>query len=97
MILQPLVSEKAVFLADQHDTYTFLVPKSADKISVAKAVGKRFSVGVTQVRMVVTRGKPKRLLIQRGRKALPTRRSDTKKAYVRVRSGERIDLFEGSE
>ncbi|MEX0919908.1 MAG: 50S ribosomal protein L23 [Candidatus Saccharimonadales bacterium] len=97
MILRPTISEKAIILADEENTYAFYVPKDATKISIAKAVSDRYDVEVETVRTKIHKGKSKRTLVQRGRKFVNGDRSDLKQAYVRVKEGDSIKLFEGSE
>ncbi len=97
MLLKPAISEKAIVLADEENTYVFYVPKSADKISIAKAVSDRYEVGVESVRTKINKGKTKRTYVRRGRRFITGERSDLKQAYVRVKDGDSIKLFEGSE
>lgn len=89
MALIPRVSEKAIALADQ-GTYVFEVPTSTNKIEVAKAVEAAFKVKVTAVNMMILKGKPtsKRY----GKNAGP--RKDVKKAFVTLKAGQKIALFE---
>jgi large subunit ribosomal protein L23 len=87
LILTPKISEKAITMAE-HGIYVFEVPTSANKIEVAKAVEAAFKVNVTDVNMVITKGKLKRY------KQILGRQKDVKKAMVKVRSGQKITLFE---
>jgi large subunit ribosomal protein L23 len=68
---------------------TFRVPLEATKPEIKAAVEGLFGVTVVAVNTVVTKGKTKRF---RGR---PGRRSDTKKAMVRLAEGQSIDLTTG--
>ncbi len=90
MILTPKVSEKAFFLAER-GIYVFEVPSSANKIEIAKAVEAAFKVNVTDVNIVVAKGKVKRF------RRLVGRERDIKKAMVKVKAGQSIALFEGAK
>lgn len=87
MKLIPRVSEKAVDQAAQ-GVYVFEVPTAATKPDVAKAVADNFKVKVDEVNMLVQRGKAKTF------KRIKGRRSDVKKAYVKLQKGQKITLFE---
>ena len=89
MQIAPHISEKAVAQAET-GVYVFDVPADANKISVAQAVEKAFKVEVTDVNILVTKGKLKRFQKTTGR------RKDVKKAYVTVKKGQTIALFEGA-
>lgn len=95
--LRPVISEKSFSQADTANTYTFEVPRNAAKPHIAAGVAEQFKVGVTSVRTCTTKGKPKRMAVKRGSRIIPGRRSDRKKAYVTIKQGESIGLFEGAE
>ncbi len=88
--LIPIISEKA-YAQSQANTYVFKVPTNVNKQQVAAAVAGQYSVGVVDVRMVVAKGKLKRAI--RGGKPVTGRRSNTKKAYVTLAEGSRLDFF----
>lgn len=90
LILSPKVSEKAVALAEK-GVYVFEVPVSTNKIEVAKAVAERFKVDVTEVNMLIAKGKVKRFRRQLGRE------KTVKKAMVHLKAGQSIKLFEGAQ
>lgn len=90
LILTPKISEKSMFLAER-GIYVFEVPVSTNKIEVAKAVEAAFKVNVTDVNMVIAKGKVKRF------KQVLGRERDIKKAMVKVKSGQSIKLFEGAQ
>ncbi len=83
----PRVSEKAAISASKN-VYVFEVPLSAEKIEIAKAVEKLYGVKVLAVNTARGIGK-----VLAGRRK--GSRSDWKKAYVRVKPGQKIDLYEG--
>jgi large subunit ribosomal protein L23 len=68
---------------------TFEVDKKANRIEIKKAVQSLFNVKVDSVRTMQIKGKYK----QRGR--IIGKRRDWKKAVVKLKPGERIEIFEG--
>jgi large subunit ribosomal protein L23 len=95
MTLKPHVSEKA-YGSSKDRVYVFLVPKRANKVTVAAAVAKQFEVEVVNIRTAVLTGKRKRS-IRRGGRPVFGRRSDRKKAYVTIAEGQSIPLFAAEE
>src|SRR5688572_27754123 len=93
----PVISEKAMALAGNDNAYAFLVAKTASKTAIAQAVASKFNVKVLAVNTVVVKGKPKQMLVQRGRRRISGHRSDVKKAYVKLAEGQSIKLFEDKE
>ena len=94
IIKKPVLTEKSY---DQFPskTYTFEVDKTANKIEIKKAVEKKFEVTVDSVSTVLVKGKAKRMNTRRG--LTSGRRADWKKAIVTLRSGDKIDFFEGTK
>ena len=90
ILLAPIVSEKSSRIADAHGQYAFKVMKDASKPEVKKAVELMFDVKVDSVQISNMRGKVK----AHGRSL--GRRSDWKKAYVKLAEGQDID-FMGTE
>jgi large subunit ribosomal protein L23 len=91
IIRRPIVTEKTVELREGADTLVFQVAKDATKVQIRTAVEKLFGTKVAEVRTSVAHGKVKR----QGRFA--GRRADWKKAYVRLRAGEKLpDFVEGA-
>ena len=88
IILMPLVSEKNSNLRADQNKYVFRVKMKANKLQIKNAVQELFKVNVEQVTTMRMAGKPKRL----GR--FEGRRPDWKKAVVRLRKGETIELFD---
>jgi large subunit ribosomal protein L23 len=89
ILLRPVISEKSYALMDEH-TYVFIVDPRASKIEIRAAVEDAFGVRVASVNTMVRKGKRKR---QR-RVATYGKRSDTKRAIVRLIGDDRIELFE---
>jgi large subunit ribosomal protein L23 len=87
-ILSPLVTEKATSLSERNQV-VFKVAIDATKPQIKAAVEGLFSVKVVAVNTMVVKGKAKRF---RGREG---KRSDWKKAMVRLAEGQSIDLTTG--
>lgn len=96
MILKPRLSEKTYGLSLVRNTYTFEVPNNATKHTVARAVAAQFNVTVEEVNVINVKGKPKRTVRKGGR---PTngKRSDVKKAYVTLKEGDKLSVFDAIE
>ena len=90
ILLRPLVSEKATMVKDTANQVVFFVHPEANKIEIAKAVEKAFSVTVDAVRVV------RRRPLARSRMGKVTGRiPGYKKAYVTLAQGDKIEFFEG--
>jgi len=87
IIRRPLVTEKSTILRETGNVLAFEVAPNANKIEVKKAVEELFKVKVEDVRIFNVRGKMKRL----GRWA--GKRRDWRKAYVRLKEGEKAPEF----
>ncbi len=85
----PLVTEKTSRLAEGDNVVAFEVSLAASKTQIRRAVESLFSVNVTDVSTVRVKGKAKRFGKSMGR------RSDWKKAYVRLADGQTIDFTAG--
>ena len=87
VIVRPIVTEKAVTKKDAERTLCFEVSAEANKTEIKAAVQKLFKVKVDDVHTVNTVGKLRR----RGR--FSGYRSDSKKAYVRLKLGEKMPEY----
>ena len=87
IIIRPVISERA-FDMQEFNRYTLEVHKDASKIEIAKAVSEIFKVKVEGVNTINVTGKVKRM----GR--FIGKRSDYKKAIVKLAAGETIEFFE---
>ncbi|MCA1799381.1 MAG: 50S ribosomal protein L23 [Xanthomonadaceae bacterium] len=90
VLLSPHVSEKGARLQEQSNQVVFRVRPDADKDEIRRAVELMFEVKVAEVRVMNVKGKSKRFGQTTGR------RSDWKKAYVKLAEGQSIDMI-GSE
>jgi large subunit ribosomal protein L23 len=87
VIRRPLVTEKTTLIREDHRTLVFEVASGATKVDIKRAVEKLLGSKVEGVRTAISHGKMKR----QGR--FVGRRSDWKKAYVKLRDGEKIPEF----
>lgn len=92
MILRPRLSEKSYALSQQH-TYVFDVPSSANKQQIAAAVATQFKVSVVSVNAQRRQGKTKRS-VRKGAQPVLGQEKTTKRAFVTVKSGDKIAMFE---
>ena len=90
VLLGPHVSEKSAAATELANQYAFRVARDATKPEIKAAVELMFEVKVDAVQVVNVMGKAKRF---GGR---PGKRSDWKKAYVKLAQGQTID-FAGAE
>ncbi|MFT5139235.1 MAG: large subunit ribosomal protein L23 [Lysobacterales bacterium] len=89
VLLAPRVTEKTARLGDESNQYVFRVASDANKTEIRAAVEALFEVNVEAVRVVVVKGKSKTF------KTRPGKRSNWKKAYVRVQEGQTLDFLGG--
>lgn len=89
VIVRPLVTEKSTENLERDGAYSFVVDKGANKVEIARALESLFNVKVVDVRTMQYRGKERRM----GR--FVGRRAAWKKAVVKLRAGDTIELFEG--
>jgi large subunit ribosomal protein L23 len=89
ILLAPVVSEKSYSLIADN-MYSFKVHPKAHKTQIRQAVEELFDVKVERVNVLKVPPKPKRRGLYTG-----TRRG-WKKAVVRLREGDKIDIFEAT-
>lgn len=89
VIKKPLVTEKNT-LHSSAGVYVFEVTMASDKTEIRMAVEKSFGVKVDSIRTAVCRGHGKQS------KFGMTRTPYWKKAFVKLKAGEKIALFEGA-
>lgn len=88
-IVRPLITEKTSAAYQDRGEYAFEVHPDASKTQIRAAIEDLFGVKVTGVWTANQRGKEKRV----GRTA--GRRPNWKKAIVKLREGDSIEIFEG--
>jgi len=87
VIRRPLVTEKTSIMREDGRTIVFQVSRDANKIEIKRAIEQLLGAKVESVRTTIAHGKIKR----QGRFA--GRRSDWKKAYVRLAEGAKMPEF----
>ena len=95
-MLEPRATEKT-YREQAKRTYAFVMKKSDTKQAIAKMVEKEFNVTVTDVRVLTRKGKQTKF--SKGKHAYPgtTYRQDKKIAYVTLKDGDKIKVFEEPE
>ena len=88
IILAPIVTEKATFVAEKNNQVAFRVIADATKPEIKAAVELLFKVQVEDVQVLNRKGKAKRF----GR--FVGRRRNERKAYVSLKDGQEINLAE---
>ena len=91
VIRRPITTEKTTVIREDDRTLVFQVATEANKIDIRRAVEQLFGSKVESVRTSLTHGKMKRQGKYVGR------RSDWKKAYVKLREGEKLpEILQGA-
>jgi large subunit ribosomal protein L23 len=88
VILAPVVTEKATFVAEKNQQVAFRVAADATKPEIKAAVELLFKVEVESVQVLNQKGKQKRF----GR--FMGRRNNERKAYVSLKAGQELDFTE---
>lgn len=88
IILAPIVTEKATFVAEKNQQIAFRVVADATKPEIKAAVELLFKVEVDSVQVLNQKGKQKRF----GR--FVGRRRNERKAYVSLKEGQELDFTE---
>ncbi len=89
VLLGAHIPEKATIVADSSQQVVFRVAKDATKQEIKAAVEELFNVKVDGVNVLNAKGKTKRTARGLGK------RSDVRKAYVRLSEGSEIDFLGG--
>jgi len=89
IIKKPMITEKGTKQKEQANQYIFEIDRAANKVMVRNAVEKIFKVKVLSVAVMNMRGKR----VKSGKNI--EKKSDWKKAIVRLAPGEKIEFFEG--
>lgn len=81
------ISEKATLLQEMNNEYVFKVDRNANKLEIKRAIEQLFGKKVEAVRTMNCTGKKKR-----ERRSDAGRTAHWKKAIVRLKEGETLDL-----
>ncbi len=87
VVIEPVVSEKSYDLIEDHNIYTFVVDRGANKTQIKQAVSKIFDVTVVSVNTMNRKGKVKRTGYVVGK------RKNTKRALVKLAVGDSIEIL----
>jgi len=90
VIINPIITEKSTIAKESNNIYAFEINPKYNKNEIKEAVEKLFDVNVLDVNIVRIRGKVKRT------RGILGRRKNRKKAYVKIKENQRIELFEGA-
>ncbi len=89
IIIRPVITEKSTLLKEKNREVCFEVDPRANKSEIKKAAEKLFKIKVERVRIQNKKGKKRRVGRSEGKK------KDWKKAYIKLKEGEKmIEYFE---
>ncbi len=89
LVIAPLVTEKGTIVGEKNNQVVFRVRPTANKNQIRHVIEDLFKVKVVKIRTANFLGKERR----RGRTI--GRRPNWKKAYITLKEGDRIEIFEG--
>ncbi len=89
IVIRPVITEKSTLLKEKNREVCFEVDPRANKSEIKKAAEQLFKIKVERVRIQNKRGKKRRVGRKEGRK------KNWKKAYIKLKEGEKmIEYFE---
>ncbi len=88
-VISPLVTEKGTIVGEKSHQVVFRIRSGTSKDQIRSVIEDLFKVTVVKVRTANFLGKTRR----RGRTS--GRRPNWKKAYITLKEGDRIEIFEG--
>jgi large subunit ribosomal protein L23 len=89
IVIRPIITEKTTWLKEKNREVCFEVDPRANKSEIKKAAEQLFKIKVERVRIQNKRGKKRRVGRSEGKK------KDWKKAYIKLKEGEKmIEYFE---
>lgn len=91
ILIKPIITEKAEKISEDHNSYSFVVDRKANKIEIKKAVEAMYNVAVESVNTLVMPAKSKTRSSRSG--VVEGRKPAFKKAIVTLGEGEEIDFF----
>jgi large subunit ribosomal protein L23 len=95
IIIKPIISEKTTSGADKNNKYAFVVAKTANKITIGKAIADYYNVQVLEVNTAVMPAKAKSRMTKTA--VVKGRKSSYKKAIITLAEGDSIDVFPSVE
>ena len=89
IVIRPVITEKSTLLKEKNREVCFEVDPRANKSEIKKAAEQLFKIKVERVRIQNKRGKKRKVGRSEGKK------KDWKKAYIKLKEGEKmIEYFE---
>jgi large subunit ribosomal protein L23 len=89
VVISPLVTEKGTVVGEKSNQVVFRIRPNASKAQIRGVIEDSFKVTVVKIRTANFLGKQRR----RGRTL--GHRPNWKKAYITLKEGDRIEIFEG--
>jgi large subunit ribosomal protein L23 len=89
LVVKPLITEKTTKIAESGNWLAFEVLEDATKPEIKEALQRLYGVEVLRVNTLIQKGKA------RGFKGRAGQRSDVKKALVKLKDGQSVDLSAG--
>lgn len=89
ILVKPLISEKASEATEKTNRFGFMVALKSNKNQIKEAVEKLYDVKVLNVKTSILPGKMKRF----GK--ITKKTNKTKKAFVQLEDGQKIEFFKG--
>jgi large subunit ribosomal protein L23 len=93
IIIMPLITEKSTMSKDNFNHYVFKVHPKANKIMIKKACEELFDVKVDKVQIINKKGKTSTMRRRSG--WMRGKKSDWKKAVIKLRADSKLEFFEG--
>ena len=97
LLLKPRMSEKSYAAAESQQTYVFEIPAKVSSEQVAQAVSAQYGVTVLKVKTAKTAGKSRRSFRRSGRSVYRGQSAAVRKAYVRLKEGDKLPIFAAVE
>ena len=95
LIISPRVSEQTYQMSSD-GVYVFNAPKTANKLEIKNAIEAQYDVTVEKINVSVQKGK-KKPSNRRAKRPVYGARKDVKKAYAKLKKGDKISVFEEIE
>jgi large subunit ribosomal protein L23 len=92
VVIQPILTEKALRLKDMQNQYMFKVGLDANKIEIKNSIEKRFSVKIKSIRTENVKPKERQRFTRGG--IVKGYTSKWKKAIVTLVEGDKLDFLE---
>jgi len=95
LIVTPRISEQTYQMSSD-GVYVFNAPKEANRLEIKEAVETQYDVEVVKINTMILKGK-KKPSNRKGKRPVYGNRKDIKKAYITLKDGDKIGVFEEIE